>query len=145
MDDKFVRQDGGCKTRGQGDKSGSSKMSRASSLPSASAKTSSSLISGSSTVTNKHGEKPTQAEVVKSRILKTEAELQKHCRSLKCGSGTNSSCGDGADDAKAECGGIDGATKEHNPDSPYIDVEALSDGDEKVECEQGRPGKCCLL
>ena len=24
-----------------------------------------------------------------------------------------------------------------NPASPYVDVEALSDGDEKVECETG--------
>ena len=91
-----------------------SKMSRASSLPSASKNNS----SNTSTNTNRVNAL-TQAEVVKSRILKTEAQFQIH-RNLENNVGIK------IEDDELE-----------NPDSPYIDVEALSDGDEKVEGEQG--------
>ena len=32
-----------------------------------------------------------------------------------------------------------------NPNSPYIDVEALSDGDEKIECDQGNDEENMLI
>ena len=92
-------------------------MSRASSLPSSNKNNHQSASSIASHRTNA----PTQAEVVKSRILKSEAENQILQDILK-----------NKNKVKVKIENDDG-----NPASPYVDVEALSDGDEKVECETG--------
>ena len=89
-------------------------MNRASSLPSSNKNN-----SQSSLPVAYRNNTPTQAEVVKSRILKSEAEYQILQGQLK-----NKDLLEV--DVKVEQRG-------DNPDSPYVDVEALSDGDEKVE------------
>lgn len=100
-------------------------MSRASSLPSTSKNnhhSNANHSTSSSTNTNKING-PTQADVVKSRILKSEAQNQMLQDLLRRSGSCNKT------DVKIE-------NDYENPYSPYIDVEALSDGDEKVECEQ---------
>ena len=96
-----------------------SKMNRASSLPSSNKNN-----SQSSLPVAYRNNTPTQAEVVKSRILKSEAEYQVLQDQLK----------------NKDLLEVDVKVEQHgdNPDSPYVDVEALSDGDEKVEeCGHG--------
>ena len=95
-----------------------SKMSRASSLPAASKHYNSNTSTSSNRVNA-----PTQAEVVKNRILKTEAQSHMLQDLLKHGNFNKT-------EVKVE-------SDYENPNSPYIDVEALSDGDEKIECDQG--------
>ena len=34
---------------------------------------------------------------------------------------------------------------DENPESPFVDVEALSDGDEKIECETGNIEKQLVI
>ena len=94
-----------------------SKMSRASSLPS------SSKSNHHSTSSTNRINAPTQAEVIKNRILKSEAQNQ-ILQDLLRNKNNNKI------DVKIE-------NDDENPSSPYVDVEALSDGDEKVECETG--------
>ena len=101
-----------------------SKMSRASSLPSSSKNIHQSVYSVSSNRLNG----PTQAELVKSRILKSEAEQQILQDILKNKTINRL-------DVKVE-------KDDENPGSPYVDVEALSDGDEKVECYTGKCNYC---
>ena len=98
-----------------------SKMSRASSLPS----TNKNHQQSTSSLSCHRSNAPTQAEVVKNRILKTETENQMMHELLRNNGG----------------GSRNHVKIEHvdvNPESPFVDVEALSDGDEKVECEQGK-------
>ena len=98
-------------------------MSRASSLPSTNK---SHHQQSMSSMSSHRSNALTQAEVVKNRILKTETENQMMQQFLK-----NNGGGGNRNHVKVE-------NAEENPDSPFVDVEALSDGDEKVEPEPGK-------
>ena len=93
-------------------------MSRASSLPS----TNKSHHQQSCSASSSHrSNAPTQAEVVKNRILKTETENQMMQELLRNNGGN-----------------MNEVKVENEDENDEIDVEALSDGDEKVECETGK-------
>ena len=122
----LVFQHGTCKsTKSCVEENIKSKMSRASSLPSTN-KTHHQQ-SSSSSVSSHRANVPTQAEVVKNRILKTETENQIMQELIRNNGGH-------MNQLKVE-------NEEENPESPFVDVEALSDGDEKVECETGKKTK----
>ena len=105
-----------------------SKMNRASSLPSTK-KTH--HQQSSSSLSSHRPNAPTQAEVVKSRILKTETDNQMMQENLRNNGGY-------MNQLKVE-------NDDENPESPFVDVEALSDGDEKIECETGKIEKQLVI